>query len=1043
MNFHSICPKCNHLGDNIGQHHVRSMSRFQCSVCYFRWFVCHICADVDNGSGRGKGIYITSRLSLQHHRRYHAAGFGLESPDTCRLGSEYSEPAEESNAVDYGNIDQLEYTVDSCNDFINVNETNVNDNDVNKANQHMKNYFSHIGKEQASDYLVSMSQFHSDAKVGNMSKEEVDAHVNFASILMKTSRLDIPQLLSTIQKIVNVSVKQALEEKELDKIVHSHCATKTEIALTESSVRSLYLKGKYSLIENLPRPKVLMLEDEKHAYVSLYEIIQDAFGHGLDILNLNNTTMKPESSDIMNIHESKRAEAIRNKSPKDAFVFLLLEWRDDAKGNRGMRNNGSMWVRTITFLSSSGNNSRFHTYPISIGPKDADHDIVEHHFREELMTLKNHAIKHYVYSSSINSNIRIYGDVFSSLMDQPERRSSNSLMLGNALFASRWGYSMNLKKLQKVLPPCELCYKNIKTMACSSRIKMHDPCCDQICDQCLNWDIDTSHSLLKYTSPESFPKGELCENSVGELVPFKLSYDILTHNISKIYDKVASGEWTVTQARSFLNVLCICHTAQDNIIAHAHNGNRLKYLEDNQFQYQRQYIDILQKKKKYPLLFLQWQHPSLWTRDIPMSRTNDAIMHLMFLGIEKTVNKDITKFLVYNEKQSLFSRNVRNLLTDVLSLTIRDWCDILPYNDGQFGNWISDNYLSMSRLSPWFYTCLHKVMKNYVEPSRPVKEWTKGDCKKWLKFRDLKLDCVTVKDLRSRILDYKSMLTVPSITPRHDLENQCNLILAMINAKTCMVYRLMSHKVNGEIISEVEFYIKLFLTLYVKFDMLYNTSKKNPSWVTASNFICLLNLPDLIREVGPLRNLWEGGDMGEKILGCVKDEFHGFRTNWTKSLLDRIYSNLSMDKVLKTMHTDMQNKEPNKYHRYGRFHKYTSYLEVKLHLHENKILSIIQEGTTDFFIYLKDLRKFRIHVDYNQPSEKLCGLHYFSWVFEENEIDSSNMKDQNNCVRNCLLLPWQLHETQSRWHMYAIISDDWYTMIHDYKFVLPFMTSCP
>ena len=136
-------------------------------------------------------------------------------------------------------------------------------------------------------------------------------------------------------------------------------------------------------------------------------------------------------------------------------------------------------------------------------------------------------------------------------------------------------------------------------------------------------------------------------------------------------------------------------------------------------------------------------------------------------------------------------------------------------------------------------------------------------------------------------------------------------------------------------------------------------------------------------------------------------------------------------------------KEPNKYHRYGRFHKYTSYLEVKLHLHENKIVSIIQEGTTDFFIYLKNLRKFRIHVDYNQPSEKLCGLHYFSWVFEENEIDSSNMKDQNNCVRNCLLLPWQLHETQSIWHMYAIISDDWYTMIHDYKFVLPFMTSCP
>ena len=1040
MNIHLICSKCNKLGHSIGQHHYPSMSRVQCEGCNFSWFVCHICGDVDNS--HRKCIFETSGQILKHHRRIHVDGFGLESENTCQLVSEHSEFVLESN------IDELESNLDSCNDFININERDDNYMYLNDTNPSMKKYFAYIGREQASDYLVSMAQFHSDAYVGKMSKEEVDVHVNFASILMKTSRLEIPQLLSTIEKIVNVRVKQTLQEKQLMNNSDLVSPTRTQIPLTESSVRSLYLKGKYSLIENLPRPKVSMLEDGKHAYVSLYDIIQDAFGHGLDILNLNETKkMKSASSDIMNIHESKRAELIKNSSPKDAFVFLLFEWRDDAKGNRGMRNNGSMWVRTVTFLSGSSNNTRFHTYPVSIGPKDADHDIVEDRFKEELKTLKNHAIKHYVYSSVLGKDIRVYGDVFASLMDQPERRSSNSLMLGNALFASRWGYSMNLKKLQNVLPPCELCYNKMKRKACASTIVIHDLFSDPICDQCLNWDVDRSHKLLHYKSPDSFPKGELSENALGELVPFKLSYDILTHNISKVFANVTSGKWTVTQARALLNVLCISHTAQDNIIAHAQNAFHLQYLEGNQFEYQRRYIDILRLRKKYPLLFLQWQHPPLWTRDIPMNRTNDAIMHLMFLGIEKSVNKDITKFLVYNEKQSLFARLVSNLLTDALSLSIRDWCDILPYNDGHFSNWISDNYLSMSRLSPWFYTCLQKVMRNYVEPSRPVKDWTKSDCKKWLKLRDLNFDCNSVKEFRRVILQYKSMLTVPPIKPRHDLEKQCNLVLAMINAKTCMIYRLMSHKMNREIISEIDFYIKLFLTLYVKFDMLYNTSKKNPSWVTASNFICLLNLPDLIQEVGPIRNLWEGGDMGEKILGSVKDEFHGFRTNWTKALLDRVYSNITMDKVIKALHSKVGIKEENKYHhRYGRFHKYNSYLEVKIQIHKNKIISIVQEGKHEFFIFLKDFRKFRINVNYEEPCEKLCGLHYFSWTLQETAIDCSNMRNirsEQKYVRTCLLLPWQLHDTESKWNMYAIISDDWKTMISDYKFVLPYMTSCP
>ena len=106
-----------------------------------------------------------------------------------------------------------------------------------------------------------------------------------------------------------------------------------------------------------------------------------------------------EFSHVTNIHESKRAKEIRESSPPDAFSFLFLEWRDDARANRGMRNNGCLWIKTISFVSQNNRESRTNTYPIAIGPKGANHDIVENKFKEELSKLKSLGKKHFVYSA--------------------------------------------------------------------------------------------------------------------------------------------------------------------------------------------------------------------------------------------------------------------------------------------------------------------------------------------------------------------------------------------------------------------------------------------------------------------------------------------------------------------------------------------------------------------------------------------------------------------------------------------------------------------
>lgn len=740
---------------------------------------------------------------------------------------------------------------------------------------------------------------------------------------------------------------------------------------------------------------------------------------------------------VTSIHESMRANEIRENAPSDAFVFLLFEWRDDAKGNRGMRTSGSLWIKTISFVGSKCSNSQHLTYPLAIGPKNVDHEIVEKKFKEELNVLRSKNKKHIVFSSKVGKNIRVYGDVFASLMDQPERRSSNSLMLGNGLFSSRWGYSFNFKAVYQILPPCKVCFSNMKRSLILSEYSDLQKSLNGTCEKCVKWNIDSKHTLMKYAAPENFPIGVLETDENHNIKPFKLSYDILSRNISKVFHNITNGNWSMKQAKCLLNVLCISHVAQRDILSHAKNEFEFRQLSNNQFIYPRRYMNVLKEKNKYPKLFQEWNIPSLWTRDIPMNRTSDAIMHLIFLGIEKTVNRDITKFLLYNEKQSLYSREVDSLLTEILSLSISHWCDMLPYHDGHFSNWISDNHLGMSRLGSWFYTSLKKVMTNYKEPLEPVSKWTISDCKKWLKFRGLQSDEKSIKILRDEILYHKNKPVVRPILEKHDLEKQCNLILDMINAKTCMVYRLMSDVMNEEIIIEIEFYIKYFLSLYVKFDLLYDVEKKLPSWVTASNFICLLNLPELIREVGPLKNLWEGGDIGEKILGSVKDEFLGIRKNWTKALLERIISQRAIDKILpKIIEQQEDDSICSKYIRYGTYHKYHTNFEIRQLFNQNKVISIIQEIDLRFYVIMKDKTKMQIMVDYEKPSEEICGLVYFHWTYEYADTFNEQKLNVQNILRSCLLLPYQMNTEK----LHAAISDDWKTMKENNVFGFPNMT---
>jgi len=54
-----------------------------------------------------------------------------------------------------------------------------------------------------------------------------------------------------------------------------------------------------------------------------------------------------------------------------------------------------------------------------------------------------------------------------------------------------------------------------------------------------------------------------------------------------------------------------------------------------------------------------------------------------------------------------------------------------------------------------------------------------------------------------------------------------------------------------------------------------------PTWITSYDFVCLLNLPTMLTTFAPLRNYWEGGGMGKKIIQHIKPINIGSYIWWT------------------------------------------------------------------------------------------------------------------------------------------------------------------
>ena len=919
-------------------------------------------------------------------------------------------------------------------------------------------YFKNHYKGHGNSYLVGMSQFNRNNISPFLEQADVELQMFisfFVDSLTKPQRHFFAEILARVvatcnlsmaQKDLTPSKKQAVSNDESPRTsgnqpIPSQLSYRCEIPHSYKEIRAWILDGKYSIFHNIPRPSVHKVgKHGEHACVSIKDCIADLLGHGFTthelgakgsyITNYTNTTVDRFSRAKTILGNAQR---VMGSSANQATILWLTSWSDDFEPNYSIKGNrGSVWIKTITIaLPVDSSNSVVYTYPIALGPKGADHDVAERFLLSGLKLFTQAPVPQ-LYSGRTKKMTPVYLETFASLQDQPERRDMLFLTRGNATYHARWGYAMDCTNLKNVLVPCATCSESLKKEARDSSAYVTAEWRTGMCDICSCWAYMLPSKHLRFLPPKGYPVEKLAHD--GLIPALRLSFPILRQVVYEAHDKVMNSSWTDKEAIAYLRVHCVSSKATDEIVARAKNCSLLQELESTGDITSDKYLAIYEEKSRCPELYQRWPLPALWDDSIPLERYGDVPMHLLFLGVGKTLVLDTQEWLKAKNRHSSFVLYASNVLSSVESLQL-GWCKLLPYSSGKFGGWVSENYLALVRIFKWIYAPIEQMEVEaslFVFPQTPQKHWNKIINVKWLRLRGLDTSGNAL-EVRDRVAEYLAQPDgVPApVPPRGGSGKQ---VLRMLNRFTDMVCLLMDKHSDESHARNVEVYVRLFLSEYKEFaERLYGAVTENgtPAWIAKYNFMSLLNLSEQIKEVGPLRNLWEGSTRGEGYLRKVKPSIKtGLKTNWQSALMQSLLRLKSMATLTQAF-TNLDIGDNAQYR------VYPSAANLESMWARQKPLSIVVKNDVEFMAAY-------------QATNKVCWMRFvrLAHVAEINEMsyfvfsraDGAHTFVMDGNAICAMLLP-RLSSTglpkSGDQAVYSCITNDWRVMVHSSGVFLP------
>lgn len=880
-------------------------------------------------------------------------------------------------------------------------------------------FYKHNQNALGAKYIVSRSIHQTTTIVDDLTTNDCELHLCLAKMCTDLSRVQRNNLGKVLQVAVRAIV-DPYEQRLTDFIegstsiddLHAHSnhpmrtAVHHGVPQTVEELRSKYAEGKHSIQDNLPHPEVNTVGAD--AYVSLKEVIRDLLARGTAIETAPVSSVPPTHETVRRVIESKHYLSILDRARKchpledDVLVLWINEWSDDFEPNNTKQNKGSVWLKTCTIspphaLKNCANN----TYPIALGPKGS-HDEIEDLFVGELLSLSDpgHRDKNWFYDSLQNKMRLVYAELFVSLQDQPERRGANHLLAGNSTMHSSFGRVFDLKSIKKTVPSCDDCLDNLLAEA---------PMNIFACSACVNWSFNIDSELLDFNPPKDYPKEKVPPS--GCLRPFPLNYKSIIEAVECAREQIVEQAWTEAIAHAYLGLNGLNDPIIEFLLEPAVLRAQLADAKLNLPKDDPLRLILEEVEREHPGWLENTTVPPLWRRNVELWQHVDVIMHLLFLGITKTTGRVIAKWTKSKGKHTAFLIYAKDVLE---SIPLVPWLAVAPYTGDKLGGWVSENYLALARLSKWFYGGLDliAVEKPYVEPTIEHSKWIKKMNVDWLTAHELSFASLVADDIGSLALkldcqryiaDNKKALSnatasiaklmvgaykehphkIPPLGSR-----SCGVrdIQHLVQSMHAMIALIMETETNENSSSRLERHIKIFLTIFARVDASMNTAKfdgSEPQWVSSYNFLSLLNLPNMIEKLGPLRNIWEGGFQGEGYIQQVKPLINmGLRKKWATSTMKRLLKNGSLEYIIDSSFPTKQPKKPVGYHRYDDLGSVLVAFESRTPLSaailEDGTFAVIvrgdnRGGTTDKYI-----RVLRVEFE-----KQVNGCSYHSWKMEE------------------------------------------------------------
>ena len=429
-------------------------------------------------------------------------------------------------------------------------------------------------------------------------------------------------------------------------------------------------------------------------------------------------------------------------------------------------------------------------------------------------------------------------------------------------------------------------------------------------------------------------------------------------------------------------------------------------------------LDYEKEPRKYNKFCL----PSSWYQMPDTSLYVDVPMHLLLLSVVKATSIKISKWLKIKLQSTEFKSLSVGIL-EQLKLYNVEWCKILTYpykSTDKFGGWVAENFLALIRIAPWFYSLLYelKASKQTPDLATPSTSWHMKEHKFWLEIRGLSLKG-KAKELKECVNKYMNSDSPPEIIQNDKItvDDITNLVQSLHR----MISLLLSIKTNYCDIDYIGIVIRKYLNDYSKVDVGMGKKDKQPTWLTQYNFLCLLNIPSVIKQYGYVRNIWEGSLEGEGFLSKYKNELkNGLKPTWQlwtiKNLLQQSVFFKENLEIIKTWKENIAFE----------CRVYQSNTAMKNIIRNNKPITCVIDDT-DKQIYIliyhekKNIYGVPIGINWNDYDE-LNGLKYYHKSFIDNLTTMT--AEIGSRLIGCILLP-RISSKININNTFCIVYSDW------------------